>query len=213
MKSFFSTILVDYPDSFQCSCRSGVQHVSLNHINIKTFTGAPPLIRLLALLALLYVFFVSISLMGASFKFFGGDIAKRLLETTSNPFVGLFIGILATSIVQSSSAVTVLLVGFVDAGLIPFVQAIGVILVANIGTTVTAFLASMATGSPVAVAVAFSHLVFNLFGIAIFWPLKRIPIWCATALAELTVRSRTIPFAYIALTFFIVPGAIVYLTG
>jgi sodium-dependent phosphate cotransporter len=72
--------------------------------------------RLLALLALLYLFFVSISLMGASFKFFGKDFAKHLLETTANPYVGLFIGILATSIVQSSSTTTSMTVALVAGG-------------------------------------------------------------------------------------------------
>ncbi|MBW1732697.1 MAG: Na/Pi cotransporter family protein, partial [Deltaproteobacteria bacterium] len=57
---------------------------------------------------------------------------------SNNRFIGCTVGILVTSIVQSSSATTVMLVSFVDAGLITFVQAIGVILGANIGTTVTA---------------------------------------------------------------------------
>ncbi len=56
-----------------------------------------PLARLGLLLVLLYLFFVSISLIGASFKFFGKGFAEQLLATTANPFVGLFIGVLAAT--------------------------------------------------------------------------------------------------------------------
>ena len=52
---------------------------------------------------LVYLFILSIKLMGASFKIFGKEFAETLIATTSNPFVGLFIGVLATSLIQSSS--------------------------------------------------------------------------------------------------------------
>ena len=64
------------------------------------------MLLLLKLFAVLYLFFVSIELMSGTFKLFGKDFAESLIETTSNPIVGLFIGILATSIIQSSSGTT-----------------------------------------------------------------------------------------------------------
>jgi len=64
------------------------------------------LIYLLLLLGLLYGFFVGLDMMGLAFKLFGRGFAEELIARTSNPFVGLFIGILATTLVQSSSATT-----------------------------------------------------------------------------------------------------------
>jgi len=58
------------------------------------------------------------------------------------------------------------------------------------GTTVTAILASLATSSPVALTVAFSHLLFNVAGILIFYPLRVLPIRSATAFARATARSK-----------------------
>jgi len=72
-----------------------------------------------------------------------GSGLRHLLNTmTRNRFAGVFTGFLTTSIIQSSSATTVMLVGFVNAGLVSLRQAIGVIMGANIGTTVTFWLVS-----------------------------------------------------------------------
>ena len=71
-------------------------------------------------------------------KVAGNKMRQILAMVSNNRFVGCGVGALVTSIVQSSSATTVMLVSFVDAGLMTFVQAIGVILGANIGTTITA---------------------------------------------------------------------------
>ena len=92
----------------------------------------------------LYLFFISIGLTGAAFKGFGEGFAKQLIRTTSNPFVGLFIGILATSIMQSSSMTTSILVGMVAARAISVENAIPVVMGANIGTTVTNTIVAMA---------------------------------------------------------------------
>jgi len=71
-------------------------------------------------------------------KVAGNRMRQFLAMVSNNRFVGCGVGAIVTSIVQSSSATTVMLVSFVDAGLMTFVQAIGVILGANIGTTITA---------------------------------------------------------------------------
>jgi phosphate:Na+ symporter len=71
-------------------------------------------------------------------KVAGKKMRQILAMVSNNRFVGCSVGALVTSIVQSSSATTVMLVSFVDAGLMTFIQAIGVILGANIGTTITA---------------------------------------------------------------------------
>jgi len=73
------------------------------------------LFNLLKLLIFLYLFLFSLELMGTSLKMFGKGLATDLIQTTTNPLVGLFIGILATSIIQSSSSTTSIVVGLVEA--------------------------------------------------------------------------------------------------
>ena len=99
----------------------------------------------------------------------------------------------------------------IGAGVITLYQVYPYLLGANVGTTITAFLASFVTGSHEAVAVAFGHLMFNVFGIAIFWPLKRIPIWMAETLSKLATISRLYPILYVLFAFFIIPALIIYL--
>lgn len=77
-------------------------------------------------------------------KIAGGKLEKILKTITSNPIKGLLLGIGVTALIQSSSAVTVMLVGLVNSGLIKLAQAIGVIMGSNIGTTVTAWILSLA---------------------------------------------------------------------
>ncbi|MCA9731281.1 MAG: Na/Pi symporter [Deferribacteres bacterium] len=145
--------------------------------SITTEKKLHPLIRLVILLGLLYIFFVSITLMGASFKFFGKDFAKQLLTTTANPFVGLFIGVLATALVQSSSTVTSMAVGMVAGGALDVARAIPIIMGANIGTSVTNTLVSVGhIGRKDEFKRAFSsatvHDFFNVLAVIILFPLQ-----------------------------------------
>ncbi len=127
------------------------------------------------------------------------------------PALSFVLGIILTTFVQSSSITTSLVVPLIGAGVISIPQVYPYLLGANVGTTITAFLASFVTGSHAAVALAFSHLMFNVFGIAIFWPLKAIPIWMAEKLSYLTQKSKLVPILYIVIVFFIIPGTIIYL--
>ncbi len=122
------------------------------------------------------------------------------------PVLTFLLGIALTATVQSSSITTSLVVPLIGAGVITLPQVFPYMLGANIGTTITAFLASFVVGRPEAISVAFAHLLFNLYGTAIFWPLKKIPIALAEKLAEFTLRSKLVPIAFIFLTFFVVPG-------
>ena len=90
------------------------------------------LLQILQLVFFLYLFLVSIGLMGASFKIFGKGFAETLIATTSNPFVGLFIGVLATSLIQSSSSTTSIVVGMVGGGVLTVGNAIPIVMGANI---------------------------------------------------------------------------------
>lgn len=130
-----------------------------------------------------------------------------------NAALGFVLGIGLTTLVQSSSITTSLIVPLIGAGVLTMSQIFPYVLGANVGTTITAFLASLAVGSHEAVSIAFAHLLFNVYGIMIFWPLKRIPIYLAETLATWTQRSKLVPILYILIVFFIIPGSIIYFLG
>ena len=133
--------------------------------------------RFLLVIIFVYLFLVSIGLMGAAFKGFGKEFAENLIQATSNPFIGLFIGILATSIMQSSSTTTSIVVGMVGSGVITISNAIPIIMGANIGTTVTAVLVSLAHVTrreefKRAISGATVHDFFNILCVAIIFPIQ-----------------------------------------
>lgn len=134
-------------------------------------------IRTILLFFFLYCFFLSLDLIGLSFKLFGKEFAQALIETTTNPFVGLLIGILATTLVQSSSTSTSMTVGLVAADALTIEGAIPIIMGANIGTTVTNTLVSLAHFTrPEEFRRAFSgatvHDFFNWLAVFILLPLE-----------------------------------------
>ena len=101
------------------------------------------LLQLFTLLGALGMFLYGMNLMSSGLQKAAGDRLRGFLSAmTSNPFKGVMTGLGVTSVIQSSSATTVMVVSFVNAGLLTLVQAIGVIMGANIGTTVTAWLVS-----------------------------------------------------------------------
>jgi sodium-dependent phosphate cotransporter len=121
-------------------------------------------------------------------------------------------GLLLTVLVQSSSITTSLIVPLAGAGMLRLEQIFPYTLGANVGTTITAMLAALAVGEVSALTVAFSHLLFNVSGIVIIWPLKsirRIPIRTAIRLAQLSERNRWLPIVYIAVVFFLLPLALI----
>ena len=100
-------------------------------------------LQVLGLVLFLYLFLLSINLMGGALKLFGSGLAETLIATTSNPLVGLFIGILTTSLIQSSSSTTSIVVGMVGADVLSVTNAIPIVMGANIGTCFTGWLASL----------------------------------------------------------------------
>ena len=102
------------------------------------------MIQALTLLGALGMFLYGMNLMSAGLqKAAGSKMRGFLTAMTSNPFKGVLSGLGITSVIQSSSATTVMTVGFVNAGLLTLSQAVGVIMGANIGTTVTAWMVSL----------------------------------------------------------------------
>src|SRR5690625_2877548 len=93
------------------------------------------------------IFLLGIKYMGDGLQQSAGDGLRDILDKfTSNPFLGVLAGILVTVLIQSSSGTTVLTVGLVNAGFMTLRQAIGVIMGANIGTTITAFIIGLDIG-------------------------------------------------------------------
>ncbi len=99
--------------------------------------------NVLALLGGLALFLYGMDIMGDGLKkLAGGRLEIILRKLTSNPLKGFLLGCVVTAIIQSSSATTVMLVGFVNSGIMTLGQTIGIIMGANVGTTVTAWLLS-----------------------------------------------------------------------
>ena len=103
------------------------------------------LFDVLTLICGLALFLYGMDVMGDALKKSAGRKLKTILETlTSSKWKGFLLGLGVTAVIQSSSAVTVMLVGLVNSGLIKLSQAIGVIMGSNIGTTATAWILSLA---------------------------------------------------------------------
>ncbi len=97
----------------------------------------------LRLIGSLGLFLYGMKIMSEGLQKFAGDSLRKILTAmTTNRVTGVFTGVLITALIQSSSATTVMVVSFVNAGLLTLTQSIGVIMGANIGTTVTAWLIS-----------------------------------------------------------------------
>jgi len=142
-------------------------------VSIWQGTGA----RVLTLLLLLYGFLVSIGMLGKAFKMFSGGFVGGLIESASNPLLGLFVGVLATTLVQSSSTTTSLVVALVGSGSMTIDTAIPIVMGANIGTSVTNTLVSLGhvtRGQEFARAFAAStvHDFFNIFAVLVLFPLQ-----------------------------------------
>ena len=101
------------------------------------------IMQIFTLLGALGMFLYGMNLMSSGLQKAAGERLRSFLSAmTSNPFKGVLTGLGITSVIQSSSATTVMVVSFVNAGLLTLTQAIGVIMGANIGTTVTAWMVS-----------------------------------------------------------------------
>jgi len=119
------------------------------------------IIEILTLLGALGIFLFGMKLMSESLQKVAGEKLRNILAAmTSNRLKGIFTGFLITAIIQSSSATTVMVVSFVNAGLVSLTESIGVIMGANIGTTITAWLISI-----LGFKVSMSDIAIPLIGI------------------------------------------------
>jgi len=152
-----------------------------------TIQASPPTVRharpiwpnLLLALVLLYLFLVGITCLSSGIKLLGKGTMDAYFAADMNPILGLLVGILATTLVQSSSVTTSLVVGLVGAGQMAVTASVPIIMGANIGTTVTATIVSLAHSNRSgefrrAFAAATCHDAFNVLSVVVFLPLEII---------------------------------------
>jgi len=142
-------------------------------------------------------------------NFFDTHIFKTALRA-------MFFGVIITILVQSSSITTSLVVPLAGAGILQLRQIFPYTLGANIGTTVTSLLASMVSGTIAPLSVALAHLLFNIFGIGLLWPIEKIryiPAKLAEAFAERASENKFFPILYILIVFFIIPLILISIIG
>ena len=170
------------PDDFPIDAATGLPPISEDDLDNDPSTPArqPLWVRILGLVVTMGVFIIALELMGDGIKAIGKgsfDLEGFLRSATDSPLLGLITGILVTSLVQSSSTTTSLVVTLVATGTLPVTSAIPVIMGANIGTTVTNTIVSMGHITRphefrLAVAGATVHDFFNWMAVLILLPLE-----------------------------------------
>ena len=157
-----------------------------------------------------FALFLLVKVMRATVRSRAEGIIDRVLG--SSAVVAMLVGVVVTVMVQSSSITTSLLVPLGGAGLLRLEQAFPVTIGANIGTTVTALLAALAVSGPNAAAgleIALVHLLFNLSGLLLIYPvqaIRRVPLEAARQVTRLALRSRKLTVLWVALLFYGVPA-------
>lgn len=176
--------------------------------------GGSPVLTLILALGLL---FLALKLLVDLLKALMSGRAERVLHQTlfRSPPAAITAGLLMTVMVQSSSITTSVMIPLVAAGIVTLPQVFPFTVGANLGTTVTALIAALSTGSIAAVTVACSHLLFNVSGMLLVYvppPMRALPLAMARALGRMTVHNRLYAVAYVAIVFFLLPFALIVLT-
>ena len=132
------------------------------------------LLNMVGLLSGLALFLYGISLMGDGLSKVAGDrLHKALYRLTGNPLKGILLGIGVTALIQSSSATSVMVIGFVNSGLMEFREAVSIILGSIVGTSITGWIASLSSlnqsdGIPMFFSAAFITGVLAIVGILLY---------------------------------------------
>ena len=131
----------------------------------------------LMILCALLLFIFAIDLLTSAMGQLNNDVATEIIQATRNPFISLFVGLLVTALIQSSSTVTASVVAIVASGNMTLQQAVPMVLGANIGTTLTSTLVSFTFLSKKkefrrALSAGISHDLFNILSVLILFPLE-----------------------------------------
>ncbi|SDM91525.1 solute carrier family 34 (sodium-dependent phosphate cotransporter) [Franzmannia pantelleriensis] len=117
------------------------------------------------------------------------------------------VGVVSTVLVQSSTITSSLMVPLAGAGVVRMRRVLPFMMGANLGTTVTSVLAATANPIAAAMTVALFHVIFNLTGTAIWWPMRHIPLRAASWYGKLAAKQTRYAFLFLIGVFFVVPLA------
>ena len=208
-----------YKSPFKAALKASVHTISSG---IEVFTSNKTAMAVTLIIISVGLIFLSLYLIVRTMR----GLVVRKMERFVNRLMGrgasgmifaFAAGIVFTVLVQSSSITTSVMVPLAGAGVVRLWQVFPVTVGANIGTTVTALLASMAvSGEHVDVArqIAIVHLLFNVVGTALFYlppQTRKWPMFAAMRLAKVAVKSRRWAITYVVFAFYGVPALIVFL--
>ena len=202
----FGTVSTD--EVFQSPIKAAIKWGS-KHVQSLSFDSVTLYIILSVLLTFAMLFFIVKLLRSLVLENIQQYFDKFIFKSAAR---AMFAGIILTIMVQSSSITTSTIVPLAGAGVVRLHQLYPFTIGANVGTTVTALLASL-TLNVTAMVAGFAHLFFNIFGIVLIFLnplLKNIPLDLADWLSEKAVENRFIPLFYLLLFFFILPFTFIY---
>ncbi|MCH8551657.1 MAG: Na/Pi symporter [Natronospirillum sp.] len=155
----------------------------------------------------LLLMFISLVMMvknlrGALLRHMDGLFKTYFFKTDRRSYV---IGVVSTVLVQSSTITSSLMVPLAGAGVVRIRRVLPFMMGANLGTTVTSILAATANPIAAAMTVALFHVIFNLTGTAIWWPLRKIPMRLASWYGKLASRKAAYAFGFLLGVFVVIP--------
>jgi sodium-dependent phosphate cotransporter len=159
----------------------------------------------------LLIFLFALELMLSSLQFLGKTAAETIILATSNPFTALFIGLLITAIIQSSTATTSMTVALVASGSLTLESAVPIIMGANVGTTITSTIVSLGFLPKKkefrrAVAAGTYHDFFNILTVFILFPLEYYFQFLSHLSQEIATTFFKLPIGHLQGNFSFVGG-------
>lgn len=157
--------------------------------------------KYLSVIGAVMIFMLSINLLSHSFQGIREDVASSILLVTTNPFIGLFIGLLLTAVIQSSSISTSIIVALVGSGTISLSAAVPIVMGANVGTTLTSTIVSLSyithkRAFRKAISAGVVHDVYNIILVVLLFPLEhyyqalsRTSLWLVNSLSITNAQS------------------------
>jgi len=195
---------------------------SAQHLLLDTFGISDVLASIILLIVAILIVVFSLIYLVKTMRSLVINTTEKVIDRLlfRNTFTAFTLGMLLTAVIQSSAVTVSMVVGMVAAGFLDLNRAYPFTLGANIGTTITALLASLVTlnsesgaaVNTIGLTVALSHLVFNIYGTMIFLPLRKVPIFCATKFGQFASEFKVLAVIFVICGFYVVPLALIFLT-
>jgi sodium-dependent phosphate cotransporter len=195
---------------------------SAQHLLLDTFGIADVPAGIILLIVAILIVVISIIYLVKTMRSLVINTTEKVIDRFlfRNTLTAFTLGMLLTAVVQSSAVTVSMVVGIVAAGYLDLNRAYPFALGANIGTTITALLASLVTldsesgaiVGTIGLTVALSHLVFNIYGTMIFLPLRKLPIFCSTRFGQFASENKVWAVVFVVCGFYLVPLGLIFLT-